>query len=163
VSILSDFAKAASSAADATPAGAIAKTVAAGVATVLDHVLPEDPATRDAAALKVMELQSQGTFDQRADLALKTGQLEMGKAEASSSDGYTSRARPSFLYVMYTLLLMGIPMGVLSAFNPHAAQAIAEGFKAWLTAIPDSLYGLMGVGIVGYTVSRSAEKIKGAA
>ena len=35
--------------------------------------------------------------------------------EARSPDPWTSRARPSFLYVMYVMLLWAIPMGVLAA------------------------------------------------
>jgi hypothetical protein len=39
---------------------------------------------------------------------------------------------------------------------------VAEGFKAWLDAIPKELYGLFGVGYVGYTGARTYEKYKGA-
>jgi hypothetical protein len=54
-------------------------------------------------------------------------------------------------------------MGVLSAFNPDAAQAVAAGFKAWLTAIPDPLYILFGTVMTGYGIQRTVEKVKGAA
>ena len=39
-------------------------------------------------------------------------------AEAQSADPWTSRARPSFLYVMYALILFSMPMGVIAAFDP---------------------------------------------
>jgi phosphotransferase system glucose/maltose/N-acetylglucosamine-specific IIC component len=65
------------------------------------------------------------------------------------------------MYVIYILILMAIPMGFLSAFSPHTATAVAEGFKMWLQAIPDSLYTLFGVGYLGYTGARSLEKVKG--
>lgn len=81
-------------------------------------------------------------------------------AEANSSDPWTSRARPSFLYVVYIMLLFSIPMGVVSAFSPPTAAAIAIGFKAWLTAIPDSLYILFGTVMTGYGVQRTVEKLK---
>jgi hypothetical protein len=66
------------------------------------------------------------------------------------------------MYVIYTMLLMGIPMGFLSAYDPVVATNVAEGFKAWLDAIPKELYGLFGVGYVGYTGARTYEKYKGA-
>ena len=84
-------------------------------------------------------------------------------AEASSTDPWTSRARPSFLYVIYVMILMSIPMGVLSAFEPQMADAIASGMQKWLEAIPEDLYVLFGIGYVGYAGARTWEKRKGAA
>lgn len=81
-------------------------------------------------------------------------------AEAQSKDPWTSRARPSFLYVMYVLILSAIPMGVVAAFRPDLAVGIATGLKMWLNAIPESLYTLMGVGYLGYTGARSWDKTR---
>lgn len=98
-----------------------------------------------------------------ADSAIR--QLEAAqavmKAEATSSDPWTSRARPSFLYVVYVVILAGIPMGVLYAVNPSVATHVADGFKAWLSAVPDAMWNLFGVGYLGYTGSRTVEKWKG--
>jgi hypothetical protein len=82
-------------------------------------------------------------------------------AEANSSDPWTSRARPSFLYVMYVLLLASLPMGVLSAFNPAAAHEIAAGMNAYLAGLPEPLYALFGTGYLGYTAARQWGKVKG--
>lgn len=82
-------------------------------------------------------------------------------AEAASADKWTSRARPSFMYVIYIVILFGLPMGIVSAFSAETATAIAMGFKAWLAAIPDSMWGLFGAGFLGYTASRTYEKAKG--
>lgn len=79
-------------------------------------------------------------------------------AEAQSADPWTSRARPSFMYVIYVLLLASIPMGVLHAFQPDVAGKITAGFSAWIHAIPDSLMTLFGVGYLGYTGARTFEK-----
>lgn len=81
-------------------------------------------------------------------------------AEAKSQDKWTSRARPSFMYVMYILILTGLPMGALYAISPGIAENVILGLKAWLEAIPDSLYTLFGVGYVGYTGARSYDKKK---
>jgi hypothetical protein len=83
-------------------------------------------------------------------------------AEAQSQDPYTSRARPSFLYVMYALILAAIPMGVLHAYNPELAVSIATGLKAWLEALPEELWWLFGAGYLGYTGARTIDKVKGA-
>ena len=121
-----------------------------------------DPSKKAEAQLAILKLQQDGEF-REIDAALK--QAEMSKdtivAEASSSDKWTSRARPSFMYVIYTLILSSIPMGILFAFKPEVAQAVTLGFKSWLAAIPDSLLTLFGVGYVGYVGARSYEKAKG--
>ena len=88
-------------------------------------------------------------------------QLSAIIAEAQSADPWTSRARPSFLYVVYILLLAAIPMGVLTVFNPGAALDLTTGFKAWLGAIPDSILTLFGTVMTGYVLGRSWEKTKG--
>ena len=63
-------------------------------------------------------------------------------------------ARPSFLYVMYTMLLWAIPMGLIAAVQPEAAANIARGMNAYLNGLPEPLYALFGTGYLGYTVAR---------
>lgn len=82
-------------------------------------------------------------------------------AEANSRDPWTSRARPSFLYVMYLLILWALPMGVIAAFRPDTAQAIASGMTAYLSAMPEALYALFGTGYLGYTAARQWGKVAG--
>lgn len=79
-------------------------------------------------------------------------------AEAESEDPWTSRARPTFLYVIYVMILISIPMGILSAFQPEIAARIATGMQLWLAAIPDGLWALFGVGYTGYAVNRTYDK-----
>lgn len=121
---------------------------------LIDRIIP-DPTAKAAAQLDLIRLEQAGDLDQ-----VKV-QLSAIIAEANSTDPWTSRARPSFMYVMYVMLLFGIPMGIVSAINPNIAVAVATGFKAWLTAIPDSLYALFGTGYVGYSVMRTVDKVKG--
>lgn len=89
-------------------------------------------------------------------------ELEIGMSaivmEAKSQDKWTSRARPSFLYVMYFMILMAMPMGILSAFKPLFTAAIITGMKLWLEAIPGELYALFGAGYLGYSTVRSVDK-----
>jgi hypothetical protein len=69
-------------------------------------------------------------------------------------DAWTARARPTFLYVMYALLLWSIPLGLIAAVRPAMAAAITRGMAAYLAAIPEPLYALFGTGYLGYTVAR---------
>ncbi|QLC25147.1 hypothetical protein HFP57_09010 [Parasphingopyxis algicola] len=124
------------------------------LATVIDRVLPDREA-RDRAKLELLKLE--GT---QAAETVRT-QLSAIVAEAQSSDPWTSRARPSFLYVMYILLLWALPMGLIAAFRPEAAQDIAAGMNAYLQGIPEPLYALFGTGYLGYTAARQWGKIKG--
>lgn len=123
---------------------------------VFDKVWP-DPEKKAAAQVELIRMQQNG------ELSLIQTQLSAILADANSTDPWTSRARPSFMYVIYTLILMGIPMGFISAWRPEMAVAVAHGLQMWLAAIPDSLYTLFGVGYLGYTGSRTMEKMKGVA
>lgn len=80
----------------------------------------------------------------------------------ATADRWTARARPSFLYVMYALLLWAIPMGIVAAFRPMIAAQIARGMVAYWAAIPEPLYALFGTGYLGYTVARTWGKAVGA-
>jgi len=81
---------------------------------LIDKLWP-DPAQRDLAKLELLKMQQSGQLE-----GIKV-QMSAIIAEASSTDPWTSRARPSFMYVIYTMLLFGIPMGFLSAFDPVIA------------------------------------------
>ena len=80
---------------------------------------------------------------------------------ADSTDPWTRRARPAFLYVMYALLLWSIPIGLIAAVQPAAAVAIAQGMTSYLRGIPEELYALFGTGYLGYTAARAWGKAKG--
>ena len=122
---------------------------------LIDKLFP-DPEQKAKAQLELLRMQQSGDLDE-----MKT-QLSAIIAEAQSSDPWTSRARPSFLYVVYVLLLWSIPMGVLTIFRPEAAAAFTTGFKAWMLAIPEPVLTLFGVVMTGYVAGRSWEKVSGA-
>jgi hypothetical protein len=124
------------------------------LAALIDKIIP-DPRARDAAKLELLKLQ--GTQDMQA---LQT-QMAAILAEAQSADPWTSRARPSFLYVMYVMILWAIPMGLIAAVQPEIAGGIAKGMNAYLAGIPDALWGLFGTGYLGYTAARQWGKVRG--
>jgi hypothetical protein len=124
------------------------------IAKLLDRIIP-DPEARDRAKLELIKVQGSQEM-----LALER-QMAAIVAEANSADPWTSRARPSFLYVMYVLLLWSIPMGLIAAVDPGMAQGIARGMNAYLSGIPEELYALFGTGYLGYTAARAWGKAKG--
>lgn len=136
----------------------IVKELVSGLAGPLfglvDELFTSDE-ERAAAKAKLVQLEQDGK--------LKDTQVRLSAilAEANSKDPWTSRARPSFMYVIYILILSAIPMGFLFAFKPEIAGAVTLGFKGWLGAIPDSLYTLFGAGYLGYAGARTVDKMKG--
>lgn len=119
--------------------------------TLLERLLPNREAA-DKAKLEMLKLVQTGEF-KKLELA-----VEAIVTEARSTDPWTSRTRPSFLYIMYIMILAAIPFGILYAFNPQGADRVAQGFKAWLDAIPDSLWTLFDAGYLGYSGLRSFDK-----
>lgn len=124
------------------------------IAAIIDKVIPDKDA-RDRAKLELLRLQGS------QELETLKAQLSAIVAEASSTDRWTSRARPSFLYVMYALILCALPMGVLGAISPATAGAIASGMTAYLNGLPEPLYALFGTGYLGYTAARQWGKVSG--
>ena len=124
------------------------------IAKLIDKIIP-DPEARDRAKLELLKLEGSQEME-----AIRTRMTAI-VAEANSADPWTSRARPSFLYVVYILLLWSIPMGVLTVFKPDAAATFTQGFGTWLKAIPEEILTLFGVVMTGYVVGRSWEKTKG--
>jgi Holin of 3TMs, for gene-transfer release len=124
------------------------------IASLIDKIIP-DPNARAQAKLELLRLE--GT----QDLEILKAQMAAIIAEAQSADPWTSRARPSFLYVMYAIILWALPMGLIAAVKPATAAGIAHGMNAYLNGIPDSLWALFGTGYLGYTAARQWGKLKG--
>ncbi|MEM7667206.1 MAG: holin family protein [Pseudomonadota bacterium] len=132
----------------------ILETLIGPITSIIDKVIPDKEA-RAKAKLELIKLE--GT----QEMNLIEARLQAIVAEAQSNDPWTSRARPSFLYVMYAMILWALPMGVLAAFNPGAAKDIAAGMNAYLNGLPEPLYALFGTGYLGYTAARQWGKVKG--
>ena len=133
---------------------AILEAIVGPVSKLLDKIIP-DPQARDRAKLELLKLQGE------QEMQTIAVQMQAIVAEAQSTDPWTSRARPSFLYVMYAMILWAIPMGLIAAADPKMALGIGNGMTAYLRGLPEELYALFGTGYLGYTAARTWGKVKG--
>jgi len=120
---------------------------------LLDKLFP-NPEERAAAEAKLQGLQLDGELKK---IELQLSAIVM---EAQSADPWTSRARPSFMYVVYIYILSALPFGVLFAFDPAIAHGVTTGMGEFLAAIPGEMWALFGAGYLGYTGARTLEKRK---
>ncbi len=76
-------------------------------------------------------------------------------------DLWTRRARPTFLYVIYAVILFAVPLGSIAAISPAVSARITGAMTAYLRGIPDALWTLFASGYLGYTAARQWGKVKG--
>jgi hypothetical protein len=139
--------------------GNTARGLAEGVASplfgLIDNLFTSDE-ERAAAKLKVLEM------EQRGDLDSMKVQLSAILAEANSRDPWTSRARPTFLYLIYAIILLCVFGAIIGIWWPDHVATAASNLTNLLMAIPESLWWLFGAGYLGYTSARSFDKWRGA-
>ena len=118
---------------------------------ILRRVLPDKEAQDRAAAEPARMVQ---------DGELKSTELQLSAilAEAQSEDPWTSRARPTFLYVIYSLILLCFGAGIIGIWFPDHVTTAAQNFANLLGALPQELWWLFGTGYLGYTGARSFDK-----
>lgn len=123
-----------------------------GIGTKLIDKLIQDPDAKAQAKLDLLRLQQEGEF--------KEDELRYQAivSESGSEDKWTSRARPSFMYVIYIYLLAAIPFGIVGVFYPTESGVMVENMGKWFEAIPGDLYALFGAGFLGYVGARSYDK-----
>lgn len=112
------------------------------------HMSPEE---------KMQAQQAIADASQKAQLAAQDYDIQLNaiagqniRADATSGDKYTERARPTFMYVVISVL----------AFN-YIGLPIAEMFGSKVNPIvlPADVLTLFGVCVTGYVFSRTAEKV----
>ena len=129
----------------------IASSLAAPLTNLIDDLFTSDE-ERAAAKLKLMELQQRGELEKVAQ------QLSVILAEANSKDPWTSRARPTFLYLMYFIILLCVGGAIAGIWWPDHVTTAAQNMGNLLNSIPESLYWLFGAGYLGYTGARTFDK-----
>jgi hypothetical protein len=102
--------------------------------------------------LRLKELDQAGEFK---EFEIAAGNIQ---SEAKSDDPWTSRARPTFLYVMYVYLLAALPIGCIAIFYPTQVTLAIAAAKTYLAAIPTEMWTLFGAGYLGYVKKRSDDK-----
>jgi len=106
-----------------------------------------------------------------AELALKVQELEgsieqarisIMVAEASSSDKWTSRARPGFLYLFYlVVIVLALAAPFMGIFFPTQMSQFYINVKAGFEAVPEAMWWTFTTGYLGYVGARQYGKIKG--
>lgn len=120
----------------------------------LDRIFP-DPEQKAKAQLELIRLQQEGEFKEVEQ------QLSAILAEANSADPWTSRARPSFLYVFYFILIFLIVFApAIGVFYPDRMQVFFANVALGFAAIPEELWWAFTAGYLGYAGARSFEKVK---
>lgn len=133
--------------------------IAAGVfdlgKTLIDRLIT-DPKANAEAQLKLMELDQTGRLTEL--------QLQMSAilAEANSADPWTSRARPSFLYLFYAIIaFMTMVAPAIGIFYPDTMDLFFMNVGKGFTSIPQELWWAFSVGYLGYAGTKSFEAVKG--
>ena len=128
------------------------------VGSVINKVLDRipDPAAREAAKIEMVKANQAGEFkelDARYSAIL---------AEATSSDPYTSRARPAFMYLFYFVLLMLVIVApFVGVFFPAQMTTFYANVGAGFADIPEAMWWTFSAGYLGYTTARTIEKRSG--
>lgn len=130
----------------------IGDVIAGVLGKVIDRAWP-DPTQKAQALLELEKLKLDGAF-RDAELSIKAI-----VAEAQSADPWTSRARPTFMYVFYGLIVSLVV--IAPALGIAAPDQMAQFFlnvKAGFEAIPEALWWTFSAGYLGYTGARTFEK-----
>ena len=122
---------------------------------LIDKLLP-DPEAKAKAQMDLLAMQQNGELKE-----LET-RMSAILAEASSADPWTSRARPSFLYVFYFIILsMTVVAPIVGVLNPAAMDVYFTNVGKGFAAIPEELWWTFTAGYLGYAGARTFEKRKG--
>jgi hypothetical protein len=97
-----------------------------------------------AVDLQKIQLDLQAKADDALSREIEAASANI-RAEATTGDKYTSRARPSFIYIMLGILLANYVAFPLAHMMP--------------LQFPDALFWLFGSCMLGYTGARTWEKV----
>lgn len=123
---------------------------------LIDKLVP-NPEAKARLNLELLDLERKGQLD---DLKTRMGAI---MAEAQSTDPWTSRARPTFMYVFYFIILALVVVApAIGVFAPDQMGAFFANVGAGFQAIPEELWWTFTAGYLGYAGVRSFEKVKGA-
>lgn len=132
--------------------GAIASGLIGIGGSLIERLFP-DPEAQARAKLELLQMQQSGE--------LKELEISMSAivAEAQSEDPWTSRARPSFMYVFYGVILsLVIVAPIIGVFVPEAMTQFFANVKTGFEAIPEPMWWTFTAGYLGYSGMRTFDK-----
>jgi len=119
---------------------------------VIDRLFP-DPEQQAEAKRELQKLEQEG------ELEHMSVRLSAIMAEANSEDPWTSRARPSFMYVFYLVILFLVIIAPLvGVFYPEQMTLFFDNVSKGFKAIPEELWATFTAGYLGYGAFRSYDK-----
>jgi hypothetical protein len=125
--------------------------------SLIDKLFP-DPVDKLKAQTELAQMQQSG------ELQALTVQMSAIIAEAQSPDPWTSRARPMFMYVFYSIILFMTMIGpMLGIFFPDKMGLFFMNVTKGFAAIPEDLWWTFSAGYLGYAGLRTVEKNRGKA
>lgn len=132
--------------------GAIASGLVGIGSSLIERLFP-NPEAQAKAKLELLTMQQSGELKE----------LEIGMsaivAEAQSEDPWTSRARPSFMYVFYAVIIsLTIVAPIIGVFFPEAMAQFFTNVAAGFEAIPEPMWWTFTAGYLGYSGARTYEK-----
>jgi hypothetical protein len=119
------------------------------VPRLIDRLIP-DPAEREQAKLAL------AAGRRAASPAGNAGESvgHSGRSQFSPTRGPAGR-RPTFLYVIYGVILLSVIGSIIGIWWPAEVFQAAENLSKLLNAVPESLWWLFGAGYLGYTSARA--------
>lgn len=125
--------------------------------TLIKRLIPD----KEAAAKAELELL---VMQQNGELKELETRMSAIVAEANSVDPWTSRARPSFMYVFYfVIIVLTFVAPLVGIFSPEAMKQFYENVGYGFGAIPEEMWWTFTIGYLGYSGARTFEKNKGVA
>jgi hypothetical protein len=143
---------------DSNPAGAVGSAAGAGIVKMFTGVMDEIRLSPEAKAELTQKLSDNqaalAKMETDYDAKLKDVAGQNIRAETTSSDKYTSRARPTFMYIIEAALAMNFV--VIPIFGVFAK--LFHGPDISPISLPADVLTLFGVCITGYIGARSVDK-----
>lgn len=122
--------------------------------SLIDRLIPDKEANAKAQ-LDLIKLDQDG---QLQELAVR---MDAIMSEAKSEDPWTSRARPSFLYVFYVVILSLVLVApLIGVFFPEGMSIFFANVGKGFDAVPEELWWTFSAGYLGYSATRTFEKTK---
>lgn len=119
-----------------------------------------DPATADAAKLKLLEMQQAGELAQlAADTDLAKGQLRVNEVEAANTNMFVAGARPFIMWIC------GFALAYAAIIEPMGrfAASVIYGYTGVFPIIDTTITMQLLLGLLGLGAMRSYDKKQGTA